>query len=354
MSSRYKQIVSQRHQNGSYSIQEDTVTACRQLSIQRSVPRSAGTDPVDRAIDLPIHPVKDALLHITSDGRHLVRLAQLLRVTLMSTSNDSKNAEEPLFFPSEICLLFAQAIFGPCSLRRHVIDKLKEQHLMTTKLRNKFEQYQSGIHDQQIRRQALVLMDTKERQYYLDIRGAALNFSLTSRAFRQGVLSAERFWLQKPPVNITTFRDLCANPTKKNHQDREDICLELFPQPDFIDLPAELSDPSRVAKAITTHERDHLRLRTWGAFIPRQLNQKIYHGLLEVWLGEIEKIPKGVRSVRIICKRPFSPHTVGPLRADHGGSGLLQYQGYEDLSELCDKSKRLTETTFLDDTTAMQ
>lgn len=203
-----------------------------------------------------------------------------------------------LTFPFELMVLIADELYsGPCTLRRHITDKLLEQSAFRSEpdllsLDNKRD-------DLAIRKQAYNMMDRHEKALFNDkaLPGVARISSEWNIAARQ----AEKSWLTKRrPMNLAEFKQFCeprrdfgcfdvrsclsSEPKKYQH-----LVLELFPLEDLTDPLAQLTD-------LTETDRTQLRRRHDRriASPPRpytELDEQVCRALLEVWTAAIPRLP---------------------------------------------------------------
>ncbi|KAK3705610.1 hypothetical protein LTR37_013218 [Vermiconidia calcicola] len=205
--------------------------------------------------------------------------------------------------PPELLRDIIDAIYGTCTLRRHIVKKLRKQRLIRYKLEHSVTHYHnsSDSHDRRIRRRALPLMNKRETAAYLETGKSAMAIYNTSKTFRTWLVLAERDWLRKPPMNLKAFRDFCASGGQV-HEAREEIVIELFSQDDFLHPPPEVCEGLPVRKPLKPHHIAMLRpVKDGYPGDPQSDAQELMCcALIDLWICEARRLPETVRSVIMI------------------------------------------------------
>jgi len=162
----------------------------------------------------------------------------------MSSSIEKQGEALWARLPNELWDKILKLVFGPCYLRRHVVEELQTMKLTSTSMNDPRDGKEYRGHAEDARIRTSTRLDQQEREHYAarwkSLEGmAALTFQ-----FGLGGLLAERDFLVDKPLDYDNFKNFRADPTSKEYQGRKSIVIELFPKAAFSKPPQDLCTPN--------------------------------------------------------------------------------------------------------------
>lgn len=241
----------------------------------------------------------------------------------LSTSSHNQATTMP-HLPEELRILIidarlAQIFTDPCPFRSNIINILKEQRLMRFSPGKDVGNYLHTDHldDEYLRWRAFRIMDRRERRIFTRIFSEMTSIASVNTWCLERSLLAQRRWLSNTTaMSFREFQAFCSNSEAQQDPVNTDLVIQLFTQQDFLNPPPEMNDQALTIPYLRPRHRLRLRHRNPHWYLRptnASIDEKLYHGMINLWVRELERLPGTVKNVWVIYKKPW--HTRGMVAA---------------------------------------